>query len=252
MTETQINEELVMALADGELDAETEKMVRAAIEKDPKLRAVYEDMVETGVNLVEVFGDFASDDKYQDLVKFVRNYDAPVKEETPKPDNVIQINLFRRNFTEISRIAATIAATLVVGIGIGGVALPPMINSLSDRYDAQKFAFVEEKTRGLGADKAQLTRFGIVKRALKKINAGPKLDRRLNESMPLVHQRYLDALALLKKGGKKNESDALSALKKASEQRHPLANFAMAELASPDQKQRYFQRGIEQVLGFIE
>ena len=75
---------------------------------------------------------------------------------------------------------------------------------------------------------------------------------RLNESMPLVHQRYLDALALLKKGGKKNESDGLSALKKASEQRHPLANFAMAELASPDQKQRYFQRGIEQVLGFIE
>ena len=246
MTETQINEELVMALADGELDAETEKMVRAAIEKDPNLRAVYEDMVETGVNLVEVFGDFASDDKYQDLVKFVRNYDAPVKEETPKPDNVIQVSFFRRNFTEIR-----FAATLVVGIGIGGVALP-MINSLSDRYDAQKFAFVEEKTRGLGADKAQLTRFEIVKRALKKISANPNMDWRLNESMPLVHQRYLDALALLKKGGKKNESDALSALKKASEDGHPLATHAMVQLVSPDQKQRYSERRFEQVSGFIE
>ena len=70
--------------------------------------------------------------------------------------------------------------------------------------------------------------------------------------MPLVHQRYLEALALLKKGGKKNERDALSALKKASEDGHPLATHAMVQLVSPDQKQRYSERRFEQVSGFIE
>ena len=72
MTETPITEEMVMALADGELDGDTATAVRAEIENNPELKALYEDMLETRQALVQAFGASALDDKYGKFLDQIR------------------------------------------------------------------------------------------------------------------------------------------------------------------------------------
>jgi len=78
----QITEEMVMALADGELDPATATAVRAEVERNPELRAFYDDMVETRQALTQGIGGFK---------KAVRGMTGPVPyEESSELDSLLQ------------------------------------------------------------------------------------------------------------------------------------------------------------------
>ena len=59
MTEHNITDEMVMALADGELPPHEAEAVRAAIDKEPRLQKLYQDMIHTGKVLEKAFGNLS-------------------------------------------------------------------------------------------------------------------------------------------------------------------------------------------------
>lgn len=67
--------EQLMALADGELDADTSRELRATIAADPKLASQYQVFVETKEPITELFASRAQDDLPEQLVALVRDYE---------------------------------------------------------------------------------------------------------------------------------------------------------------------------------
>ena len=250
MTETPITEEMVMALADGELDGDTATAVREEIGKNPELMALYEDMLETRQALVQAFGDLASDDKYRELVAQIESHGAASPKTEPEPDNVIKVNFFRRRMPELSRLAAT----LVIGVGIGG-SIPLVTTSTlmtastteeTVGSKAGKYKFVK---RG-GDDNALPKSYRIVNRAIRPIWT-PKVETALKRKMPAAHRAFLEAVDLLKKGKGQTEGDALKLLQQAAEGGHPLANIAIAELVDLDQALQFYRRGLHQLHALV-
>ena len=256
MTETPITEEMVMALADGELDGDTATAVREEIGKNPELMALYEDMLETRQALVQAFGDLASDDKYRELVAQIESHGAASPKTEPEPDNVIQVNFFRRHMPELTRLAAT----LVIGVAIGGASWKAFISkdatirpiTAAIRGDdaaskAAKYKFVKRGGKDLSLPENYRMVMGSLNPITEKRDFGTKLKKR----MPAAHKSYLEAINLLKIGGEENETAAKRKLQKAAKRGHPLANIATSQLVHPTQALHYYQRGLEKLLDLI-
>jgi hypothetical protein len=251
MTETPITEEMVMALADGELDGDTATAVREEIGENPELMALYEDMLETKQALVQAFGDLASDDKYRELVAQIESHGAASQKTEPEPDNVIQVSFFRRPMPELTRLAAT----LVIGVGIGGISIPLittstlMTASTSEEIVGSKAGKYKLVKRG-GNASALPKSYRIVNRAIRPIWT-PKVETALKRKMPAAHRAFLEAVDLLKKGKGQTEGDALKLLQQAAEGGHPLANIAIAELVDLDQALQFYRRGLHQLHALV-
>ncbi len=119
MTEHNITDEMVMALADGELQPHEAEAVRAAIDKESRLQKLYQDMIHTGKVLEKAFGDLSEGAAYDKLVQQIRTEGAAPQDLRPKPENVVWLNFkkFKIEFSEMRRMAAS----LVVGLFIGGI-----------------------------------------------------------------------------------------------------------------------------------
>jgi len=255
MTETRITEALVMELADGELGGDAATAVREEIEKNPDLKVLYEDMLETRQALVQAFGDLASDDKYRELVNQIESHVAPSQETEPEPDNIIQVNFFRRHMPGLTRLAAT----LVIGIAIGGTSwqafiskdatIRPITAAISGDKAALKAGKYKFVKRG-GNDDALPKSYRIVNTAIRPIWT-PKVETALKRKMPATHRAFLEAVGLLKKGKGETEGDALKLLQKAAEGGHPLANIAIAELVDLDQALQFYRRGLHQLHALV-
>jgi len=119
MTEHNITDEMVMALADGELPPHEAEAVQAAIDKEPRLQQLYDDMIYTGKFLKKAFGDLSEDAAYDKLVQQIRTEGAAPQDLRPKPENVVWLNFkkFKIEFSEMRRMAAS----LVIGLFLGGI-----------------------------------------------------------------------------------------------------------------------------------
>ena len=119
MTDFEVTEEMVMALADGELESDKEEAVRAAIKQDPSLQKLYEDMILTRDALIQTYGNLTEDDTYKELVAQIKREGAETRDLPPKSENVIWVNFTKLNLgvPELSRIAASLA----VGLFAGGI-----------------------------------------------------------------------------------------------------------------------------------
>ncbi len=119
MTEHNITDEMVMALADGELPPHEAEAVRAAIDKEPRLQKLYQDMIHTGKVLEKAFGDLSEGAAYDKLVQQIRTEGAAPQDLRPKPENVVWLNFkkLKIEFSEMRRMAAS----LVVGLFFGGL-----------------------------------------------------------------------------------------------------------------------------------
>jgi anti-sigma factor RsiW len=74
---TKVTDEMLMALADGELDPETAAAVMRSVEADPLLRARLEDFRRTRALAKEAFGDVLSEEMPARLVDTVRRQRRP-------------------------------------------------------------------------------------------------------------------------------------------------------------------------------
>jgi len=83
-------EGMIAALADGELDANLEKKVRQEMIIFPELKQLYEEMVSSRNVLFQNFGNLGSDEKYGELVEYVRSFDTSVVEENNNDDPITQ------------------------------------------------------------------------------------------------------------------------------------------------------------------
>jgi len=119
MTEHNITDEMVMALADGELQPHEAEAVRAAIDKESRLQKLYQDMIHTGKVLEKAFGDLSEGAAYDKLVQQIRTEGAAPQDLRPKPENVVWLNFkkLKIEFSEMRRMAAS----LVVGLFFGGL-----------------------------------------------------------------------------------------------------------------------------------
>ncbi len=117
MTDFEVTEEMVMALADGELEPDKEEAVRAAIKQDPSLQKLYEDMIVTRDALIQTYGNLTEDDTYKELVAQIKREGAETRDLPPKSENVIWVNFKKLNLgvPELSRIAASLAVGLLAG-----------------------------------------------------------------------------------------------------------------------------------------
>jgi hypothetical protein len=290
MTETTVSEEMVMALADGELDADTAKLVQLELGKNPELKQFYEDMSKSRLSLINAFGDLGADDKYHELVQVIHSTES---------SNVVQVNFFKRNFPELSRLAATLVIGTVLGgvswqtLGPGTVGTPPHLDSVAQAPSSTKFRPLSNKNGQTNEtyDLQSLKRLIIVRRSYQKVSSmlfdatrnslylpkieelaiqrnstkklavqpkklaaepNSRIEERISVALPEAHALFVGAIELLRIGGEKSETKALALLQEASQKGHPLASLAIGALAVPHQASKYFLRSAMQFADIAE
>ncbi len=119
MTE-KVSEEMLMALADGELDAETTRRLRARIETDPGLRARFERYARSAEAVRAVFADTLNTPPPDRLVAALRA--APVgtpAEIGTTSGNVASLDAARKRRWGSGWGALPLAATVALAAGLG-------------------------------------------------------------------------------------------------------------------------------------
>jgi hypothetical protein len=234
MTDNPVSEEMVMALADGELDADVAKKVQLELEHTPNLKRLYKDMLESRAVLNGEFGGLGSDDKYQEFVQFIG--------DTGK---VIEVNFLKRHLPEFGRLAASLA----VGTVIGSLAWNTISVSNHDANSSGLTGKIELLSDRNG--ETSQSPHQQVTAKLAPIRKNRELEDLLAEGMPSAHQSFEKAVVLLSKGGESNLSNALQIFSKASQDGHPLASFALAILVDLDQSEKYYLLGAEQISRYL-
>lgn len=113
----EVSDEMLMALADGELDAATAVQLMARVQADPALAARYGIFAETRALLAEAWE--TSDPVPAHLVAAImgtREAEAPL---IPEAADTARILPFRR-ITRAQALPMAIAASLLMAVGIGG------------------------------------------------------------------------------------------------------------------------------------
>lgn len=128
-----LDDEMLMALADGELDSATARDLRARIARDPDLAARYAVFAETSAALRAAFAQDEVPDRLVDAIRTAPIGDAPEMRQPPAQ----VVPLHRRAAWPMA-----LAASLAMGVGLGWIipagpgstamSLDDVANALSD------------------------------------------------------------------------------------------------------------------------
>jgi anti-sigma factor RsiW len=112
-TMAELNPELLMAYADGELDAEEKAEIEALMAHDPKARAMVERFLESGDLLRRGFDEILNLPPPQHLIDTIRKHQ-------PAPE-IVPLNPPKRNVSvsEWPRLAIAACVALIVGVVVG-------------------------------------------------------------------------------------------------------------------------------------